>query len=47
MFNKKNAKVNFDEIKNIYKDATPKYTADILMNWIDNLEVECDESTSS
>lgn len=47
MFNKKDAKVNFDEIENIYKDATPRYTADILMNLIDNLGVECDESTSS
>lgn len=36
MFNEKHDKVNFDEIENIYKDATPKYTADIIMNLIEN-----------
>ena len=47
MFNKKDTKVDFDEIENIYKDATPKYTADIIMNLIENRGVEDDEGTSN
>lgn len=36
LFNNQRTKIQFDEIENIYKDATPKYTADIIMDLIDN-----------
>jgi hypothetical protein len=47
VFNKQATKVNFHEIENLYKDATPKYTADIIVNFIENRGVEDDESTSN
>ena len=34
--NNPGSKMRFDEIEDIYKDATPKYTADIIMELIDN-----------
>ncbi|MCR3922792.1 MAG: hypothetical protein NUK65_09810 [Firmicutes bacterium] len=45
--NKQYLKINFNEIEHIYRDATPKYTADIIMNLIEDREETRDESTSS
>lgn len=36
VFNNRGSKMQFNEIENVYKDATPKYTADILNNLIND-----------